>query len=91
MDCRFFLCVSKVSGVSCVSFLWCPEHCRDRKNRFLSCILVMKLVMKSGRFLAFGQERGDVRFLDPPAQALLEIHDGVEVSVYVCIYFFARF
>ena len=53
--------------------------------------LVMKLVMKSGRFLAFGQECGDVRFLDPPAQALLGIHDGVEVSVYVGIYFFARF
>ena len=51
----------------------------------------MKLVMKSGRFLAFGQERGDVRFLDPPAQALLGIRDGVEVSVYVGIYFFARF
>ena len=47
----------------------------------------MKLVMKSGLFLAFGQERGDVRFLDPPAQALLGIHDGVEVSVYVGIYF----
>ena len=77
--------------LSRVSFLWCPEHCHDRKNRLLSCILVMKLVMKSGRFLAFGQERGDVRFLDPPAQALLGIRDGVEVSFYVGIYFFARF
>ena len=56
-------------------------------NMFAMCLKLSLF----GRFLAFGQERGDVRFLDPPAQALLGIHDGVEVSVYVGIYFFARF